>query len=210
MYKIIASGSTGNAVLYLNSILIDCGVPFMLLREHVQNMQIVLLTHEHSDHFNPITIRRLAKERPALRFGCGKHLFYKLLTAGVKQRNIDVFEVGKWYDYVQFKISPIKLYHDVENIGYRINHKLFNIIHCTDTATLEGITAKNYDLFALEHNYDEETVWETIEAIESKGGFAHQRGAINSHLSEQQARNFYFENKGENSQLIRLHESKSK
>jgi phosphoribosyl 1,2-cyclic phosphodiesterase len=210
MYKIIASGSTGNAVLYHGSILVDCGVPFLMLREHVQNLQIVLFTHEHADHFNPITIKRLAKERPTLRFGCGKHLFYKLLVLGVKQRNIDVFEIGKLYDYGNFQISTIQLYHDIENIGYRIKNKWHMTIHCTDTATLEGITAKNYDLFALEHNYDEETIWQTIEAIESKGGFAHQRGAINSHLSEQQARNFFFENKGENSQLIRLHESKNK
>lgn len=211
MYKIIASGSNGNCVLYhQNTIAVDMGVPFNAIKPYLHSIQLILLTHEHADHFNPITIKRLAKERPTLRFGCGKHLFYKLLTSGVKQGNIDVFEVGKLYDYGGFQISSIQLYHDVENFGYRIDYKGHKTIHCTDTATLEGITAKGYDLFAIEHNYDEETIWQTIEAIESKGGFAHQRGAINSHLSEQQARNFFFENKGENSQLIRLHESKSK
>jgi phosphoribosyl 1,2-cyclic phosphodiesterase len=206
MYKIIASGSTGNAVLYHGSILVDCGVPFSALKEDLFGLKIVLLTHMHHDHINPLTFKKLVAERPTLRFGCGAHMLPFL--KGVK--NVDVFEVGKLYDYGDFQISPIKLYHDVENFGYLIDYKGHKTIHCTDTATLEGITAKNYDLFALEHNYDEETVWETIEAIESKGGFAHQRGAINSHLSEQQARNFFFENKGENSQLIRLHESQSK
>lgn len=211
MYKIIASGSTGNAVLYhQNTIAVDIGVPFNAIKPYLHSIQLVLLTHEHADHFNPITIKRLAKERPTLRFGCGKHLFYKLLTSGVKQGNIDVFEVGKWYNYGEFMISTIQLYHDVENVGYRIHKGYHKTIHATDTFTLEGITAKNYDLFSLEHNYDEETVWDRIKEIEESGGFAHKRGAINSHLSEQQARNFFFENKHENSQLIRLHESKSK
>ena len=211
MYKIIASGSNGNCVLYhQNTIAVDMGVHFNAIKPYLHSIQLVLLTHEHADHFNPITIKRLAKERPTLRFGCGKHLFYKLLTSGVKQGNIDVFEVGKWYNYGEFMISTIQLYHDVENVGYRIHKGYHKTIHATDTFTLEGITAKNYDLFALEHNYDEETVWDRIKEIEESGGFAHQRGSINSHLSEQQARNFFFENKHENSQLIRLHESKSK
>lgn len=207
-YKIIASGSTGNAVLYHGCILIDCGVPFSMLKEHVKDIQLVLLTHEHADHFNPTTINRLAKERPALRFGCADYLFYKVFKLGIDQKRIDIYEPSKWYDYGQFKISTFNLYHDVENIGYRIDYGGHKAIHATDTFTLEGITAKYYDLFALESNYDEETVWDRINEIESKGGFSHQRGAINSHLSEQQARNFFFENKHENSQLIRLHESK--
>ena len=40
---------------------------------------------------------------------------------------------------------PIKLYHDVPNCGYRIFINDKKIIYMTDTKTLEGITAKNYD-----------------------------------------------------------------
>jgi len=204
MYKIIASGSTGNAVLYHGCILVDCGVPFSMLKEYVKDIQLVLLTHKHKDHLNTTTIQRLIKERPTLRLGCGKHLF----PFFIPNKRIYIYEPNKWYDYGPFKISTFNLYHDVENIGYRIDYGGHRTIHATDTFTLEGITAKNYDLFALEHNYDEETVWDRIKEIEENGGFAHQRGAINSHLSEQQARQFFWENKHENSQLIRLHESK--
>ena len=70
--------------------------------------------------------------------------------------------------------------------------------------------AKNYDLYALESNYNEDEIYDLIESKEEKGQFAYQKGAINSHLSEQKARDFFFKNKGENSQLIRLHESKIK
>jgi len=128
------------------------------------------------------------------------------LLTGIK--NVDVCEIGVLYDYGLFSICPVKLWHDVDNFGYRIFKDGYKIFHATDSSHLNGITAVGYDLMCLEHNYNEDTVFETIRDIESKGGFAHQRGAINSHLSEQQARDFFYKNKGEHSQLIRLHESK--
>jgi uncharacterized protein (DUF488 family) len=98
----------------------------------------------------------------------------------------------------------------VPNCGYRIfkdNHKT---LHCTDTAHLNGISAKGYDLYALEHNYNEDTVFNDIRQKEQAGEFTYQKNAIKSHLSEQQARKFIFENKGDNYEVLRLHESKIK
>ena len=69
-YKIISTGSQGNAVVVDEIILIDCGVSFKALKDVYKKLQIVLLTHIHADHFKRSTIKRLAKERPALRFGC--------------------------------------------------------------------------------------------------------------------------------------------
>lgn len=122
-------------------------------------------------------------------------------------KNVDVIEVGKVYDYGSFKISPIQLYHDVPNFGYRIFKDETKIIHATDTAHLEGITAKDYDLYCIESNYNEDTIFESIERKKANGEFAYQQGAINSHLSEQQARDFIFKNRGDNSKVVRLHES---
>ncbi|MFA5407984.1 MAG: MBL fold metallo-hydrolase, partial [Bacilli bacterium] len=69
-YNIIATGSRGNAVVIEEDILIDCGVSFRKLKDYYKQFKIVLLTHIHADHFNKTTIKTLAKERPALRFGC--------------------------------------------------------------------------------------------------------------------------------------------
>lgn len=202
MYSVISSSSKGNAIVYHNSIMVDCGVPFALLKDVLPNLNLVLLTHQHGDHFNLSTIKKLAFERPSLRFGCCEWMVEKL--TGIK--NIDVYEIGKIYDYGKFQVSPIKLYHDVPNCGYRIFKDGFRILHATDTSHLQGISAKGYDLYAIEHNYDEETVWEGIKEIEMAGGFAHQRGAINSHLSWQQAQDFIYNNACENSIVVRLHE----
>lgn len=204
MHKIISSSSEGNAVLYFDSILIDCGIPYYLLKEYVGNIKLVLLTHSHGDHFNLKTIKKISLERPAVRFGCGKHLSDYLTDI----RNVDIYEPGKIYDYGKFKISPVILYHDVLNFGYRIFIDGKKIFHATDTAHLKGITAKNYDIYSLECNYDEDTVWEHIEEKEKKGEFAHQRGAINSHLSIQQAQDFILNNADSGYEFLQLHQSK--
>ena len=205
IYKILSSGSHGNAVIYHNSILLDIGVPYSLIKPYVMDIQIVLLTHEHLDHFNTATIKRLAFERPTLRFACGEWMSEHL--KGIK--NIDILELNKWYDYGEFKLSTIKLYHDVENVGYRIFKGEYKIIHCTDSCHLSGITAPNYTHYFLEHNYSEETIHQQIAEIEARNGFAYQKGSTNTHLSSEQAQQFFFENKGENSEVIRLHESKT-
>lgn len=205
--NVLASGSSGNCVLYHNSIMVDIGVPYLLIKPYKNNIQIVLLTHEHKDHISFSALDRLCYERPTLRIGCCDWMYSFFDLPSIKRR-IDVYDFGKWYDYGQFRIAAGKLYHDVPNCFYRIERNGYKIFHATDTQHLEGITAKEYDLFCIEHNYNEDTVMQIIEEQEARGEFAHQRGSINSHLSEQQARDFFFKNRGENSKLIRLHESK--
>ena len=203
MYNVIATGSDGNAVLYQDKILVDAGVPYSKIEPYVRQLSIVLLTHEHRDHINPATIRRMSFERPALRFAAGEWMREHL--EGI--RNVDILEIGKLYDYGTFQVSPVKLYHDVPNCGWRIFADGKKIFHATDTAHLEGITAKEYDLYSVEHNYDEETVHEIIAELTARGEYAHQRGSINSHLSEQQAKEFIYQNRAPYSQILRLHES---
>ncbi len=203
MYNVIQTGSKGNAVIYRNSILVDCGVSYSKLKPFENDLQIILLTHVHNDHFNLKTIKKLQGNRPALRIGCCDWLLP--LLAGLK--NIDVYEIGKIYDYGVFQVSPIKLYHDVPNCGYRIFKDDYKIIHCTDTQHLKGISAKNYDLYAIEHNYDEDKAQEAIEIAAQTGEFCHAQGSINSHLSYQQAWHFINDSRKSTSEVLELHKS---
>ena len=159
-YKIISSCSSGNAVIIKDIILIDCGVAFKKLEKDYKKLKLVLLTHIHTDHFNKGTIKKLAKERPTLRFACCEWLLESLLECGVNRKNIDVLKIGTKYDYKLFKIVPIKLYHDVPQCGYRVLFDGYKVIYATDTNTLEGITAKNYDLYLVEGNYEDEELEE--------------------------------------------------
>nr|DAT33956.1 MAG TPA: YycJ-like MBL-fold protein [Caudoviricetes sp.] len=204
--RVINSGSEGNAVIYNNAIMVDCGVTLKALSEVKRSLKIVLLTHKHSDHLKIRTLQRLQAERPTLRVACGNFLLEELPCI----KNIDVLQVGKIYDYGAFKVSPVKLYHDVPNFGWRIflpnGQKIF---HATDTVHLEGITAKGYDLYAIEHNYCEEYIQQAIEEARANGEYTHAYGNINTHLSIQQARAFIEANRKESSEVLELHKSRS-
>ena len=204
--KVISSGSEGNAVIYNNAIMVDCGVSLKALQEVKRSLKIALLTHKHGDHLKIRTLQRLQAERPTLRVACGDFLLEELPCI----KNIDVLQVGKIYDYGAFKVSPVKLYHDVPNFGWRIflpnGQKIF---HATDTVHLEGITAKGYDLYAIEHNYCEEYLQQAIEEARANGEYTHAYGNINTHLSIQQARAFIEANRKESSEVLELHKSRS-
>lgn len=209
-YNIISTGSQGNAVVVNNNILIDVGVSFKALKDVYKDLQIVLLTHIHTDHFKPQTIKRLAEERPTLRFGCCEWLVNDLVEAGVPKQSIDVFEIGKIYDYKAFKVSPIKLYHNVQNCGYRIFANGEKAIYATDTEHLQGITAKDYDLYMIEANYTDEDLQERINAKLEAGEYSYELNVASRHLSHEQASEWLMENMSFHSEYVFLHGHKDK
>ena len=205
-YKIISSCSTGNATIIRDIILIDCGVTFKKLEKYYKQLKIVLLTHIHSDHFKKETIRKIAQERPTLRFACCEWLLQPLLECGVLRKNIDLLQIGTRYDYKLFKIVPIKLYHDVPQCGYRVLFDDYKVIYMTDTRTVEGIVAKNYDLYLVEGNYEEEELEQRIKQKQEEGLYYYESRVRNTHLSKGQATDFLLNNMGENSEYVFMHE----
>lgn len=205
-YKVISSCSTGNATIIRDIILIDCGVTFKKLEKYYKNLKLVLLTHIHSDHFKKETIKRLAQERPTLRFACCEWLLIPLLECGVLRKNIDILQIGTRYSYKIFKIVPVKLYHDVSQCGYRVLFDNYKVIYITDTRTVKGISAKNYDLYLVEANYDEDEIRERIKQKQQECKFVYEFRAKENHLSKQQASEFLLENMGENSEYVFMHE----
>jgi len=204
-YKIINSNSSGNATVVNDVILIDCGVSFRKLGEYVKDLKLVLLTHIHHDHFNKATIRRLGKERPTLRFGCCKWLLQDLLDCGIDKRNIDVYDIGKKYNYSIFSLIPIKLYHDVPQCGYRVLMNDKKLIYATDTRTLDGIVAKDYDVYLVEGNYENE------EELHSRAeNYEYESRVKNTHLSKEYTTNWLLENMGDNSIYEFMHQHKEK
>lgn len=203
-YNIISSGSQGNAVVLNNNILIDCGVSYRALSDVKKQLNLILLTHIHSDHFNKTTIKQLAKDRPILRFACCEWLVEDLKECGVQ--NIDVMQIGKIYDYGAFKVSPVKLYHDVEQCGWRVYIGNKKAIYMTDTGTLSGITAKDYDLYLVEANYIEEEIQDRIREKQENGQYIHEYRVMKTHLSKEECDEWLLENMGEGSEYVYLHQ----
>ena len=205
-YKVINTGSDGNATVLNHKVLIDCGVTFKKLKPYIKELQLVLLTHKHQDHFNKRTIRSLAEERPKLRFGCCEWLLQELLDLGINKKRIDVYKIGEKYAYTDnLSVQPVKLYHDVPQCGYRVFIDGNKCIYCTDTNTLDGIKAENYDFYFIEGNYENEQ-----ELHERAYNDVYESRVKSTHLSKEYATNWLLENMGTNSVYVWMHEHKER
>lgn len=83
-------------------------------------------------------------------------------------------------------------------------------IYMTDTVTLEGITAKNYDLYLVEANYITEELEERIRSKEAAGEYVYEYRVKNVHLSKEKCDEWLLENVGEKSEAIYIHQHKEK
>ena len=204
-YKIINSGSDGNCTIVNDIIAIDMGVSYKKLSPCVAKLKLVLLTHIHNDHFKKTTIKKIAKERPTLRFGCCEWLVQDLIDCGVDKRNIDVYETSIVYDYSMFSIVPVKLYHDVPNCGYRVFSEGKKLIYMTDTKTLDGISAKGYDVYLVEGNYENE------EELHNRAvNLEYELRVKNTHLSKEYTTQWLLDNMNDNSVYEFMHQHKEK
>lgn len=205
-YNIISTGSQGNAVIVNDFILIDCGVSLNALKPYVSKFKLVLLTHIHSDHFNKTTIKNLAKERPTLRFACGRWLAEPLVRCGVSKNQIDVLDFNITYGYGLCNVIPVPLVHNVPNCGWKIHFAdVGKMIYCTDTNNLNGITARNYDLFMIEANYEDKIIQEKIRQKRENGEYAYEVQVLKNHLSKAKADDFIYRNIGPHGQYIYMH-----
>lgn len=201
--KVIASSSKGNMFKVDDKLVIDLGVTYKLAKEELENVEYVLLTHQHADHCNKTTIRKVHVNYPNIIFvGC-EWMIELLTNMNVDKKNLMQVEIGKVYKLNNYTISPIKAYHDVSNCGYRIKKGFEYLLHITDTYTLEGIKALSYDTGIIECNYDENTIDNVIQQDIEEKGFSHLQGAMNSHLSVQETLDFVTKNNIK--QLIPVH-----
>lgn len=204
-YNIISTGSKGNAVLINNCIMIDCGVPYKYIEPYIYSLKLILLTHIHSDHFNKSTIKRIAKLRPTLRFGCCNWLVNDLVDCGVPKWRIDVYIPDTINDYRFATVSTFLLKHNVPNCGYKLNIDCKKIFYATDTNNLTGISATNYDLYLIEANYCDDEIQERIAEKVANSEYAYEYQVLKNHLSKQKCDNFLAENAGSHSEFIYMH-----
>lgn len=206
-FEVISTGSKGNAVVLDRLILVDAGVPFKALQHHYRGLQLVLLTHSHGDHFKPSTVRRLAQERPLLRFGCCEWLVAPLVDCGIDRRNIDVYDINSEYRYGPFTIRPFGLIHDVPNCGYMVFYADGRkLMYATDTNEIKHVDAKGFDLYMLEANYSQGELVERIQEKQQRGEYCHEYDVLKNHLSREKATDWLYANMGGNSRYVYLHE----
>lgn len=216
-YNIIQTGSAGNAVLINDSILIDIGVPWKKIEPYADRIKLVLTTHRHGDHFCPSTAKALHKQHPAIRWGCCEWMVGPLLEAGVDKRVIDVYQIHDWMIYENV-IEPYRvdimaddIPHNVPNCAYHIDIPgIERLFYATDCATLDGIEAKDYDLYLIEANHTRAEIEARIAAKRAAGEYAYEVEAMHNHLSQEQALDWLAANMGPESRYVFLHAHQDK
>lgn len=206
--EIIATGSTGNAVLLDGTVLVDCGVPYRQLEPFMLRLQLVLLTHAHSDHFRTSTVRRLASERPMLRWACCPWMVQRLVDAGVRKRQIDVIAAGaaKRYSVRISRVQPVPVPHDVPNCGWRLDIGGEQAFYATDCGSLDDISLPGLDLYLIEANHTTEDIQQRAQEKLARGEYAYEIRAAANHLSLEQATEWICKNAGPQSRYIFLHQ----
>lgn len=216
-YDILATGSSGNAVVINGEIMIDIGIPFKRLRDsgYIKSLKLALLTHCHGDHFNPSTVRALNRERPALRWAACEWMVPHLLETGVDKRVIDVINpYSRFDDAMLYKklavVHPEFIPHDVPNCAWHIFDGKEHLFYATDCATLDGIEARDYDLYMIESNYTESEIKARIADKMARGEFAYELRAERAHLSMEQALEWLARNARPDSEIVFLHQHKER
>lgn len=209
-FDVLKTGSSGNCIILNSIVSLDMGVSRKIVSPYIKGLQLIFVSHEHTDHFKASTIRALAAERPKLRFCGGEWMAGRFVGAGVSARQIDVLEAGKRYDYGSFKIEPVTLYHDVPNYGLKIFINGKKVIYIVDTGYVDDVDAKDFDLYFLESNHTQAEIEARIAEKQARGEFAYETRAAQNHLSQEQALDWLARNAGPNSRYVFLHAHKDK
>lgn len=197
-YNIIATGSSGNAVR-IESIMIDCGIPFSKMKEDLYKVDTLLITHAHSDHVKQSTLDRIRKEFPNISVFANADVAYQ-------------FDVDQVVSTTPFKLTkkrrviPIEGIHDVPVTGYVIQMKGMNILYMTDTSMVRLPDEILLDYTFLESNFDERKLREEAKRYRKRGYDPYE--SVYRHLSTQKCKEFYFLHRRDaDSPLIELHQS---
>lgn len=196
-YKIISSGSKGNCVI-INNIMVDCGVPFNKIKDELYEIKYLLVTHIHSDHVRPATLKNIKTLFPRIKI-IGNYEVHQ--TFGVDVIANSGFEVIT-DDYI---FEPFECVHDVLTYGYTWKFGESDIIYATDTSSMDNAPDRKYDYLFVESNHDEKKL--ELAANQVRGGYNPYLSG-KRHLSTQQAKTFYYTHrKNRESEFVELHKS---
>ena len=110
------------------------------------------------------------------------------------------------YSGIGVKVKQQHTSHDVPNCCWHIDINGEKVIYATDLGTMEGITAKDYDLYLIEANRSRAELDKIIEEKRKRDEYSYEYRVIGTHLFEEQAREFIANNAGEHSQYMFLHQ----
>ena len=144
-----------------------------------------------------------------LRFVCGDWMVPHLINEHVNLARIDVIkQENAWYRYksLGIRLKKQNTLHDVPNCCWHIEANGEKAFYATDMGTLEGISAKEYDLYLIEANRTEEDLEEAIKRKTENNQYSYELRVKGTHFTTEQAKAFLYENMGNKSRYVFLHQ----
>ena len=207
-YEIIGSSSQGNCIIVEDFLMLDCGVSYSRICADLKKVKLIFISHVHKDHLLPTTVERIVRNFPTIKFVTGSYeVCAKLTECRVAKKNIFVLPTNRWYDLGSVKVKLEELYHDVQNCGLRWEYNGKKGIYIVDTKEVEGLQAKNYNLYLIEANYKKDILQRHIDECEDKYVLQYLYRVPETHLSWEDANEFLINNMGENSTFEYIHQS---
>jgi len=166
----LASGSKGNC-LFLQTdkskLLIDLGLSFRQLQkrlseigEDVENIDAVMITHEHMDHISGLKVFSEKTNVPILvNADTAKGIYHSLH----KLLNFKIFTTNEEFAFQDVKIDPFTIQHDtLDPVGFVIKTKKHKIGICADLGIVTSLVKKKLqkcDLLYIEANHEVDHVY---------------------------------------------------
>lgn len=135
----------------------------------------------------------------------------KLVECEVNKKNIFILKPNKWFDLGLCKVKLEPLEHDTPNFALKCEYKGMKCIYIVDTASVDNIEAKNYDLFLIENNFQEELlekhIQECMENNDNEDKLFYLNRVKSTHLSSSKCNDFLINNMGSDSNYEYIHKS---
>lgn len=212
--EVIATGSKGNAVLLNGKYLFDCGVSLTKVKPYLKDLEVIFLTHIHTDHFKSRTIYEIHRRRPSVRFVCSRNMLVPLCTqASVSPDNVVLVTPEKpgkiLLSSETIHIRAVELVHNVENVGWVVDveggESPGSAMYATDTQYIP-VSAPGLDLYMVECNYHLDELNRRRERKMREGGFVYEDSVVVSHMSCDTVTLWLDQNAGPHSEVVFLHQ----
>lgn len=205
-YKILSSGSVGNAVRIRN-IMIDCGIAFNKMKEELYWCQYLLITHDHQDHVKPAVLKQITEQFPNIEI---------FSTYKVARMNDAVTAINTDYLPILLPNASCRMWavpvpHNTICFAYVLRFDDLDLVYATDlkrTDELEEFTEKEglrYDYTFLEANYDQTKL--RLLGDTWHGQYNAYVDSSERHLAKDDSLRFYVKHKKEGGEYIELHKS---
>lgn len=202
-YVMVSSSSRGNAAfIYSDTTLIqvDMGVTLSALKKaisltpyHLEDIQALLITHEHSDHIKGLSL--VGYSRLQIPTFAGK---------GTLKEPTHIVEEETSFEIGDFTIIPIRTSHDAEHpLGFIFIQGNEKLVYMTDTGYIPEESLpymENANFYIVESNHDLKMLKESSRPMVLKRRIHSKHG----HLSNEESANYFVELVGVKTKEITL------